>query len=171
MGTRAYALGLSGRRDEATDLLQDILTRVPDAAPLHFILAQLSLQEPRDIPRYLDQMRQFAELSHNAEEIELIRTGEPVYQQKGEAAMWSAMLACEQRLHPPPEHPTFFMAQLEATLGRNDDAVRDLAQLEKDHNSFMIGLDIDSVLKPLYGDPRFALLVKQLGLPAIERRS
>jgi hypothetical protein len=63
------------------------------------------------------------------------------------------------------------MAQLEATLGRNDDAVRDLAQLEKDHNSFMIGLDIDSVLKPLYGDPRFALLVKQLGLPAIERRS
>jgi Tfp pilus assembly protein PilF len=171
LASRAYTMGLNGKRDEAADTLQDILTRVPDAAPLHFILAQLSLQEPRDIPRYLDQMRRFAELSHNAEQIELIRTAEPVYQQQGETAMWRAMLERERRLHPPPEHPTYFMAQLESTLGMNDDALRDLAQLEKDHDSFMIGLDIDHMLKPLHGDPRFEQVLDRMGLPDTERGS
>lgn len=171
LATRAYAIGLSGRRDEAVDLLQDILTRVPDAAPLHFILAQLCLQQPRDIPRYLDQMRRFSQLRHSSEELAMLDAAEAAYRSGGETAMWKAMLAVEQRLHPSPHDRTYRMATIEATLGMKDAALRDLAELEKQHDAQMIGLDIDVMLAPLRGDPRFEQLVKQVGLPRVENRS
>ena len=100
LGTRALAIGLGGKRGQAVDMVQDILTRVPNAPSLHYILALLCLQEPRDIPRYLDEMRRYARLRHSDEEMQLIEAAEPVYQREGEQAMWRAMLATEQRLHP-----------------------------------------------------------------------
>jgi tetratricopeptide (TPR) repeat protein len=164
LGTRAYAIGLSGRRDEATNMLQDILTRVPDSAPLHFILAQLCLQEPRDIPRYLDEMGRYAKLRHSDEETQLVDAGEPVYRRSGEQAMWKAMLAVEQRLHGASQ-PTFQTAEIKTALNMNDAALRDLTELEKEHNAQMIGLDIDALLTPLRGDSRFEQLVAKVGLP------
>lgn len=170
LATRAYAIGLSGHRDEAVDLLQDILTRVPDAAPLHFILAQLCLQEPRDIPRYLDQMRRFSELRHSTEDLAMLDAAGPAYRQGGETAMWKAMLAAEERLHPSADDHTYRMAALEAALGMNDQALRDLAQLEQKHDSQMIGLAIDSLLNPLHDDPRFIELQHRVGLPTANLR-
>jgi tetratricopeptide (TPR) repeat protein len=164
LGTRAYAIGLSGRRGEAVDMLQDILGRVPDSAPLHFILAQLCLQEPRDIPRYLDEMRRFTALRHDADEARLIGAAEPAYRNGGEAAMWRAMLAAEQQMHRNGT-PTFRWAEFEAAAGMKDEALRDLAELAKRHDAQMIGIEIDTVLKPLQGDPRFQALVQQVGLP------
>ena len=166
LGSRAYAIGLSGRRDEAADLLQDILTRVPDSAPLHFILAELCVQEPRDIPRYLDQMRRFAELRHSDEELAVFNAGEHAYREQGEEKMWQAMLQMERQLHPDTENPTYFIVQLEGVLGMKDAALRDLTLLLRNHNEQMIGIKIDPLLSPLRGDPRFARIVRQVGLPS-----
>jgi tetratricopeptide (TPR) repeat protein len=165
LGTRAYAIGLSGRRDEAVDLLQDILTRVPDSPPLHFILAQLCLQQPRDIPRYLDQMRRFAELRHSSDELQLLNVAEAAYRRGGEAAMWRSMLETEEQLHP--KERTYQMAALAAALGMNDAAIRDLALLKQQHNDLMIGLAIDSLMTPLRGDARFQIIERQVGLPEV----
>ena len=164
LGTRALAIGLGGKRGQAVDMVQDILTRVPNAPSLHYILALLCLQEPRDIPRYLDEMRRYARLRHSDEEMQLIEAAEPVYQREGEQAMWRAMLATEQRLHPDGR-PTYLTAQIEATLGMKDAALRDLTELQREHNADLIGLDIDSLLAPLRDDPRFEKLVAQVGLP------
>jgi len=168
LGTRAYAIGLSGRRDEAVDLLQDILTRVPDSAPLHYILAQLCLQKPRDIPRYVDQMRRFASLRHSRDELQLMDAAEAAYRRGGEPAMWREMLATEERLHPNGR--TYSMATHEAALGMNDAAIHDLTLLMQQHNDLVIGLAIDSLLVPLRPDPRFQAIEHQVGLPEIAAR-
>jgi tetratricopeptide (TPR) repeat protein len=165
LGSRAYALGLSGKRDQAVDLLQDILTRVPDSAPLHFTLAELCLQQPRDIPRYLDQMRRFAELRHNDETLAVLKAGESAYRSQGEQKMWQAMLRVERQLHPNAEHPTYFMVDLEAAQGMKDAALRDLAILLRNHDEHMIGIEIDALLSSLRGNPRFARIASQVGLP------
>jgi Tfp pilus assembly protein PilF len=165
LGTRAYAIGLSGKRDQAADLVQDILTRSPDSAPLHFVLANLCLQEPRDIPRYLDQMRRFAELRHSDEELALLKAGEPAYRELGETKMWQTMLQAERKLHPDPDHPTYSTLQLEAVLGMREDALRDLALLARDHDEQMVGIDIDVMLSSLRDDPQFKQIARQVGLP------
>lgn len=164
LATRAYAIGLSGHRDEAVDLLQDILARVSNAAPLHFILAQLCLQQPRDIPRYLDQMRRFAQLRHSSDEIALVDAAEPAYRRGGEAAMWQAMLLAEEQNHPHDR--TYPMAAFEAALGLHDAALRDLAGLEQKHDPRIIGLAIDSLLTPLHNDERFVEIERRVGLPS-----
>jgi tetratricopeptide (TPR) repeat protein len=169
LGTRAYAIGLSGRRAEAADMVQDILTRVPDSAPLHFILAQLSLQQPRDIPRYLDELRKFAKLRHSDDEMRLIDAVVPVYRREGEQAMWRAMLHANQQQHGAT-HPTYLRAQLEVALGMKNAALRDLAELQRDHDPQMIGLDIDAMLAPLRDDPQFGQLVAEVGLPRTSYR-
>lgn len=169
LSTRAYAIGLSGRRDEAVDLLQDILTRVPDSAPLHYILAQLCLQQPRDVPRYLDQMRRFAQLRHGSDELRLLDSAEAVYRQAGEPAMWRDMLKTEERLHPTER--TYRMASFESALGMNDAAIRDLTALKQQHNDLMIGLAIDSLMTPLRSDARFQAIERQVGLPGINTRN
>jgi Tfp pilus assembly protein PilF len=163
LATRAYAIGLSGRRDEAANLLQDILARVPNAAPLHFVLAQLCLQQPRDIPRFLDQWRHYAELRHSTDDLKMLDAAEPAYKHDGEQAMWRAMLTTEEQLHPT--NRTYLMAVHEAALGMNDAAIRDLELLAKQHDDHMIGLAIDSLLTPLHPDPRFKALKRQVGLP------
>ena len=157
-------MGLGGKRGQAVDMLQDILTRVPESAPLHYILALLSLQEPRDVPRYLDEMRRYAKLRHSDEVMQLIDAAEPAYQREGEQAMWKAMLETEQRLHADGR-PTYMMAEMEATLGMKEAALRDLTELQREHNADMIGLDIDAMLAPLRDDPRFEQLVARVGLP------
>ncbi|HEY4010110.1 MAG TPA: hypothetical protein VGM11_08165 [Acidobacteriaceae bacterium] len=161
LGIRAAAMGLSGRRDDAVELLQDALARGPDSAPLHFILAQLCLQEPRDIPRYLDHMQRFARLRHSDEDARLLDAAARVYRREGEPAMWKAMLAADQRAG----RPTYMSAQIETVLGMKDAALSDLENLERAHDENLIGLDIDPLLEPLRGDPRFAQLVAKVGLP------
>jgi hypothetical protein len=164
LGTRALAIGLSGKRAQATDMVQDILTHVPDSAPLHYILAMLCLQQPRDIPRYLDEMRRYARIRHSDEQIQLIDAAERAYRQQGEQAMWKAMLEVEQRLHGT-EHPAYITAQVEATLGMKEAALRDLAILQRDHDADMIGLEIDPMMASLRDDPRFEQMVVKVGLP------
>jgi Tfp pilus assembly protein PilF len=163
LAIRAYAMALSGRRDEAANLLQDILARTPDAPPLHLILAQLYLQQPRDIPRFLDQSRRYAELRHSGEDLQLLDAAEPAYRNEGEQAMWHAMLKTEGRLHPGSR--TYAMAMQETALGMNDAAIHDLQLLAKQHDDHMIGLRIDTLLTPLRTDPRFKALEHQVGLP------
>jgi Tfp pilus assembly protein PilF len=167
LGLRAYALGLSGKRDQAMDVVQDILTRVPDSAPLHFTLAQLCLQQPRDIPLYLDQMRRFAELRRSEQMLAVVRAGDLAYRRADEQAMWQAMLEVERQFHPDTNHPTYFIAALEAAQGMNDFALRDLHLLLRDHNEMMVGIEIDALLSPIRKDPRFSSIVSQVGLPPL----
>ena len=46
-----------------------------------------------------------------------------------------------------------------------DAALRDLTELQREHNADMIGLDIDEMVAPLRDDPRFEQLVARVGLP------
>lgn len=165
LSSRAYAIGLNGKRDQAADLLQDILTRIPDSAPLRFILAELCLLQPRDIPRYLDQMRRVAELRHVDEQLAILKIGEDAYRDQGEEKMWQTMLQKERQLHPNTEQPTYSIVQFEAALMMKDDALRDLTLLVHNHNEQLIGIEIDPLLSPLHSDPRFIWIAHQVGLP------
>lgn len=171
LSTRAYAMGLSGRRDEAVDILQGVLDRTPDATSLHFVLAQLSLQEPRDIPRYLDQTRLYAQSIQNNEAIQEIDAASAAYRKHGERGMWQDMLRAEDRRLPSSGRPSYAKAQLEAELGLRDAALRDLAVLANDHDPMMIGVKIDVLLRPLQGDPQFEQILAGIGLPPGRERS
>lgn len=167
LSTRALALGLNGHRDEAAGMLQDLLTEVPIATSPHAILATLSLIQPRDPPRFLDEARRVAELRHNKELLQVMNAAEPAYHAGGENAMWLAILDQEQKLHPRPEDRTYQMMQADAALGRTDAAFADLDQLTRKDDPLVIGIVVEPTLIPLHHDPRFAAALKTIGLPPL----
>jgi tetratricopeptide (TPR) repeat protein len=165
LSTRALAMGLDGHRGEAVDMLQEVVNETPGVSSPHAILATLSNIEPRDPSRYLAEMRRSAEMRHDTETLQLLADASSAYRSGGEKRMWEMILAEEERLHPGAEHRTYQMAEAEAVLGQNDDALTDLARLTAQHNPQMIGIKIDPALVALHHDQRFVQLVASIGLP------
>ena len=169
LSTRALALGLSGHRGEAVDLLQDAVNENPAASSPHEILAILSKVQPRDSARFLDESRRIAELRHSQDLLRVTAAGEAAYRSGGENAMWAAILAAEEKLHPGASNRTYLMIDAEAALGRNEPAFKDMALLEQRHDPSLIGIAMDPVLSPLHHDPRFGQLVASMGLPPLSQ--
>jgi Tfp pilus assembly protein PilF len=169
LSTQAFALGLSGHRGEAEDMLQDVLNEMPDATSPHATLVGLSKIEPRDPARLLTEMRRVAELRRNEEMLQVANAAEPAYRSGGEPAMWAAILAEEGRLHPGSANKTYLMVEAEAMLGRHDAALADLTDLTRRRDPQVIGILIDPNLSTLHSDPRFGQLVASVGLPPLQR--
>jgi tetratricopeptide (TPR) repeat protein len=167
LSTRAYALGLSGHRGEAVDMLQDLISETPGASSPHAILSALSKVEPQDSARFLFEMRRTAELRHGDEMLKVVTAAEPALRSGGDKAMWSAILATEERLHPEVSGRTFLMVDAEAALGRDEAAFADLRQLLQRRDPALMGVVVDPTLAPLRRDPRFNQLVASVGLPPV----
>lgn len=163
LSDHALALGLSGHRNEASDMLQEVLNDDPRSPAPHGILATLSLVEPRDLPRYLDESRRFSTLRHDPEALKKLDVVEAAYRAGGAPALWQAMLAEEKRAHPSPTDHTYSMAAAEAALGQRDASFNDLAQLAARHDQSLIGIRIDPVISSEHDDPRYAAIVAALG--------
>jgi tetratricopeptide (TPR) repeat protein len=165
LSTRALALGLSGHRGEAVDMLEGLINESPGVSSPHAILAILSRVEPADLGRYLEEMRRAAELRHSDEMLQVAAAAEPALRSVGERGMWTAILATEEKLHPGSANRTFVMAEAETALGRYDAAFADLNQLAQRHNGEVVGVIIDPTLAPLRRDRRFGQLLESVGLP------
>ena len=124
--------------------------------------------QPQDPARFLDETRRVAELRHSDEMLQISAAADPAYRSGGENAMWEAILATEERLHPGAGNRTYLMVDAEAALGRSDAAFADLAQLVRRRDPQMIGIIVDPTLAPLREDSRFRRLVASVGLPAFE---
>jgi len=164
LASKAYALGLGGHRNEATDMLQSMLTADPNAVPAHRILATLSLVEPRDIPRFLYESRRLAEVRNDPESLSTFEAGADAFRSGGETAMWSAILDKERQFHPSREHPIFLMIEAEAALGQNDQALEDLNTLADQRAHSMIGVVLDPTFTTLREGPRFERILAKVGL-------
>ena len=169
LSTRALALGLSGHRGEAVDMLQDVASGTPAAASPHNVLAILSRVQPRDPARFLEETRRVAELRHRDEMLQVASAAEPAYRSGGENAMWAAILATEERVHPGAGNRTMLMVDAETALGRNDAAFADLAQIAQRREPELIGVVLDPTLLPLHRDPRFGKLIAAMGLPPLRQ--
>ena len=167
--TRAFALGLTGRRDQAVGMLEEALSseQYQNAATMHAVMATLSLMAPRNIPRYLAETTLAAELRRDEAGVRSAQLATRVYRAQGEAGMWRALLHDERQRHPAGGC-TYQMARYEAELGARDQAMNDLAELFARHESVLIGMAVDPLLVNLHGEPRYAQLRAAMGLPRAE---
>jgi cytochrome c-type biogenesis protein CcmH/NrfG len=164
LASKAYALGLSGRRDEAMDMLQPLVKTDQAVASPHRILATLSLLPPRDIPRFLKEMRRFAEIRKSQDSVDMMSYGADAFQRGGERQMWAEMLAKEKERHRAGGKPTYLMAEAQAALGLENDAIQTLSILKTEHDPSVIGMGIDPLFHPLRDNPQFREMTASIGL-------
>lgn len=156
--SRAYALGLSGQREEAIRLLQALLKTDPNAPAPHRILARLSLIPPRDLQQFLDETQKFAELRQDAEQLHLVLRARPALRRGGEREMWRSILAGQRGTI------SYTMAEAEAQLGQTEQALGHLERLHENHDPMLMNLVVDPLLAPLNQDPRFLRIAASAGL-------
>ena len=166
LSSKAYALGLSGRRDEARAMLDTMIKNDPHAAAPHRILASISLQAPRDMPLYLDELQRFLEIRHDSDGQRELAAERDAFNHGGQPALWRTMLANEQRRQAATGRPSYTMAEAEAELGEADHALRDLKTLGDQRDLSMAGILIDPAFEAIRGDPRFVAMATALGLNA-----
>ena len=165
--SRAYALGLSGQREEAIRLLQSLLKTDPNAPAPHRTLARLSLMQPRNLELYLDETQKFAELRQNTAQQQWVAGSRQAFRRGGEQAMWNSILQRERTTQKLSGSPSYLMAQAEAQLGQAEPSLWDLEQLCTRRDSQVMNLAIDPLFEPLRRNPRFGALVAMVGLHAV----
>lgn len=172
--TRAFALAMQERRDEAEDLLEDAVRaerggRYRNPATMHQVLGTLSLLPPRNPQRFLGESLLAAQLRQDAATVNTLQMAAAALQRHGERGMWQALLEKEQLRHHDGER-TYAMARYEAALGDREGAMRDLDHAYARHEEALMGISVDPLLADLAGERRFQSLRMTMGMSAIAHR-
>lgn len=81
-------------------------------------------------------------------------------------AYWAWEAGRLEALPDRSAHDDFLLALAHGRLGRNDDAFRELEAAYRGRTSWMLWLEVEPLLEPLRGDPRWAPLVRRMGYSA-----
>jgi TolB-like protein len=153
---RAFALGAARRFSEALAEEQRVTRQWPDhVVPL--LVAQLLMHLGRDdeAPRWLARADPTSPIRLTIEAILSAR--------KGDVAGALAKKARVQQLYGDAAY--FHCAQIDAQLGRKDDAFADLEHAWDVKDSGLAQIRWNSWLDPLHSDPRYTALIKKMNFP------
>lgn len=154
---------LAREYDRAARQLESVLEVDPDFALSHFWLARVLLQQKRH-PEAVSHYQQAVRLLPGSP-IPLAALGH-AYAVAGDVAAARRVLADLEALSRQRYVPAYAVAVIHAGVGDRDQAFRwmDVAFEERSH--WLVWLGLDPRLDPLRADPRFADLIRRVGLPS-----
>ena len=167
-GVATWTLGLidvwAGRSDEGIAVCKKLSNDDPTFAGAHACLA-VGYWSKGMHPQVIEEWKAYGELSGDPNESDFASALEQGFRATG----WKGALAkgIEVRLAQRNRGylSAYVIATLYAELGDKDQAFRWLNTAYQERDWWMIGLKTDFLLDPLHSDPRFAELVRKIGLP------
>jgi hypothetical protein len=116
-------------------------------------------------PEVIKEWKLYGKLSGDKEQSEFASALEQGFRSAGWKRALTKGIEIRQAQRKNGYSSAYKVAQLYADLGNKDQAFKwlDTAYRERDFN--LIGLKTDFLLDPLRSDPRFAELVRKVGLP------
>jgi eukaryotic-like serine/threonine-protein kinase len=160
---------LFGRQyDEATAICKNLASENPTYAPAHACLADAYIGKhmyPQAIEEYKMVVQLSEEPSRAAYESALIQ-GYGSGSWKGALTKGLEFSQAQRKTQPSSENGSpYYIAALYAQLGDKDLAFRWFNTAYQEHDTHLISLNTDFTLDPIRSDPRFAELVRKVGLP------
>jgi predicted Zn-dependent protease len=114
---------------------------------------------------HLEEFRTFGQLSGEKRDVDFASAMEEGFR----SASWNGALtkAIEMRKSQRKTgySSAYEIATLYSNLGQKDEAFKWLNTAYQEHDRYLLGLKTDFLLDPLRADPRFAELVRKVGLP------
>jgi len=160
---KALLLMVEGRPDEAEALLKQIAASQPGFFSTHRYLSYV-YWEKRDYPNYLSEARLAAQLSHDEDELAIVRASEQGFRKNGERGLLESRLELQKKLCAEGKLSPFRVAQTAAILGEKQEAMHYLRQSYQRHEEQFLAANKDSALDSLRGDPEFKKLLAEAGL-------
>jgi TolB-like protein len=150
--------------DEAIGVCKKVANENPTFAPAHLCLAFAYWGE-RMYPQVIEEWKAYGQLSSDQSQSEFASAMEQEFRSAG----WKGALTkgIETRLaqRKTGRQPAYEIAQLYANLGDKDQAFRWLNAAYEERDFRLLRLKTDFSLDLIRSDPRFAELVRKVGLP------
>jgi tetratricopeptide (TPR) repeat protein len=166
LSDKALILFHQGDRDEAVPLLKQLSGSQPDFFSTHQYLSYIYLDDG-DYPSYLAEASKAAALSHNAQEMEIVRAAENGYHSGGRTEMLESILRVQKKYFDSGSMPAFFIAETYGRLGDHQNTLQYLKTSFQRHEVAFLAIRVDQAWTFLHSDPTFQQLVEQAGLPAV----
>ena len=150
--------------DEAIVVCKNVANETPTFAVAHSFLAQ-AYWGKRMYPQVMEEWKAFGQLSGDRKESDFASALEQGFRSAGWKGALNKGIEVRQAQRKTGYSSAYAIAQLYADLGDKDEAFRWLNTAVQERDLSLEGLKTDFLLDPLRSDPRFAELVRKVGLP------
>jgi len=157
---------ISARRyDEAILTCNKVANENPTFAWAHYLLGR-AYWGKRMYPQVIEEWNAYGKLSGDRNESEIASALEQGFRSAGWKGALTKDIETRQVQRQTSHSSAYRIAALYADLGDKDEAFRWLNTAYQERDSLsLLGLKTDFLLDPLRSDPRFAELVRKVGLP------
>jgi eukaryotic-like serine/threonine-protein kinase len=150
--------------DEAIVACKKVANDNPTFALAHFCLARAYLGK-RMYPQVIEEWKVFGQLSGDRNESDFASAMEQGFRSAGWKSALTKGIAIRQAQRKTGYYSPLMIATLYADLGDKDQAFRWLNTAYQERDWLLVGLKTNSLLDPIRSDPRFAELMRKVGLP------
>jgi len=161
----AGSVRVSARQyDEAIAICSTVANENPTLAMAHDCLAY-AYWGKRMYPQVIEEWRAYGQLSGNRDDSEFAAVMEQGYRSAGWNGALAKAIEIRQARRQSGYSSALSIARFYADLGDKDQAFHWLNTAYQEHDWLLMGLNTYFQLDPLRSDPRFAELVRKVGLP------
>ena len=164
LADKGELLWAGGHREEALQLLKQLEAADPDFLSPHRYL-RLAYFETGDYPNYIVELKKDALLTHDAAQSSVAEAAAKGFAQGGKRGLFEAQLLEQRKLYEQGLLSPYFVAQTEAVLGNQREALKYLTICILSHDGIVLDLSVDQGFASLHGDPAFQQLLAKIGLP------
>lgn len=150
--------------DEAIVVCKNVANETPTFAVAHSFLAQ-AYWGKRMYPQVMEEWKAFGQLSGDRKESDFASALEQGFRSAGWEGALNKGIEVRQAQRKTGYSSAYAIAQLYADSGDKNEAFRWLNTAVQERDLSLEGLKTDFLLDPLRSDPRFAELVRKVGLP------
>jgi DNA-binding winged helix-turn-helix (wHTH) protein/Tfp pilus assembly protein PilF len=165
LADKGALLWAAGRHEEGTTLLKQLETAEPDFVSPHRYLKNIYF-EAGEYPAYLQEWNKEASLMQDKSTLKLVETAGKGYAAGGATGMLQNIRALQAKLFQRGLLSPYSLAQTNARLGNNPEALQFLKVAYDQHDESVIQIANDSAFTHLHIEPAYQDLVTRLHLPA-----
>jgi serine/threonine protein kinase len=150
--------------DEAIVICTKVANENPTFAKAHDCLAR-AYWGKRMYPQVIEEWKAYGQLSGARNESDFASAMEQGFRSAGWRGALTKGIEVRLTQRKTGYYSAFWIATLYADLGDKDQSFRWLNTAYRERDSQLVNLKTDFLLDPLHSDPRFAELVRKVGLP------
>jgi len=155
---------LARRYDDAIAVCKSVVNENPTFADVHRLVAS-AYWAKRMYPLVIEEWKAYGRLSSDRNESDFASAVEHGFRSEGWKGALTKGIEIRQAQRRTGYQSAYKIAKLYADLGEKDQALRWLDIAYKEHDWLLEGLKTDFLFDPIRSDPRFAELVRKVGLP------
>jgi len=161
-------LWAAGHHEQAMQMLKQLDVAEPDFVSPHRYL-RLAYFDTGDYPNYIAELKKEALLTRDTAQSSVAEAAAKGFAQGGKRGLLRAQLLQQRKLYEQGKLSPYFVAQSDALLGNQRDALKYLTICLQSHDELMLILSGDQGFASLHSDPAFEQLLAKTGLPLVNR--